>query len=140
MRISDFNREQGTHRPSKGGITRVLPYGGRLRDTPTSTTARNALAISSFRAGAQFPGYFLTRRTIHHQYYPATFQAPQKYAHTPSALLRRSLPQQRRQPGAPSATAIPCLLEYHAALPALCLHHPAGYPSPLDFLSDEYKG
>ncbi|MCB9349922.1 MAG: site-specific integrase [Lewinellaceae bacterium] len=35
LRISDFNREQGTLtvRTSKGGITRVLPYGGRLRDT-----------------------------------------------------------------------------------------------------------
>ena len=35
LRISDFNREQGTVtiRTSKGGITRVLPYGGRLRDT-----------------------------------------------------------------------------------------------------------
>ena len=35
LRISDFNREQATVtiRTSKGGITRVLPYGGRLRNT-----------------------------------------------------------------------------------------------------------
>ncbi|MCB9266955.1 MAG: tyrosine-type recombinase/integrase [Lewinellaceae bacterium] len=35
LRLGDFNREQATVtiRTSKGGITRVLPYGGRLRDT-----------------------------------------------------------------------------------------------------------
>ena len=88
------------------------------------------------------PGYFLTRRTIHHQYYPATFKAPQKVCpHT----LRHCFAVHYLNNGGATWCAfqqllVPCLLEYHAALPALCLHHPAGYPFASRLLSDEYKG
>ena len=143
-RISDFSRRQATVtiRTSKGGITRVLPYGGSPTEHPQPVLPPGTYGIPHSGAGAQrFSGI--------------SVRGPVQYInHT---TLQRSVSQTSLP--APFGIASPFITASTAGnlvrlqLPIACLpgHHPAAHlryasitlrdvPSPLDFFVDGHKG
>ncbi|MCB9036362.1 MAG: tyrosine-type recombinase/integrase [Lewinellaceae bacterium] len=145
LRISDFNREQGTVtiRTSKGGITRVLPYGGRLRDTLNQYyrqerpkdflipgRERSSSQGISLRGVQYITSTTLQRSRLHKKVCPHTLRHcfAVHYLNNGGNLVRL---QQLLGHAYLSTTLL--YLRYAS----ITLRD---IPSPLDFLSDEHKG
>ncbi|MCO6489389.1 MAG: tyrosine-type recombinase/integrase [Phaeodactylibacter sp.] len=145
LRISDFNREQATVtiRTSKGGITRVLPYGGRLRNTlnqyyrqerPKDFLIPGRERSSSL--GISLRGVqYITRTTLQR-----SRLRKQVCPHT----LRHCFAVHYLNNGGNLVRLQQLLGHAYLSTTLLYLRYASitlrDIPSPLDFLSNEYKG
>ena len=145
LRISDFNREQGTVtiRTSKGGITRVLPYGGRLRDTLNQyyrqERPKDFLIPGRERSSSQG----ISLRGV--QYITSTtLQRSRLRKKVCPHTLRHCFAVHYLNNGGNLVRLQQLLGHAYLSTTLLYLRYASitlrDIPSPLDFLSDEYKG
>ncbi|MCB9349910.1 MAG: tyrosine-type recombinase/integrase [Lewinellaceae bacterium] len=145
LRISDFNREQGTLtvRTSKGGITRVLPYGGRLRDTLNQyyrqERPKDFLIPGRERSSSQG----ISLRGV--QYITSTtLQRSRLRKKVCPHTLRHCFAVHYLNNGGNLVRLQQLLGHAYLSTTLLYLRYASitlrDIPSPLDFLSDEYKG